>query len=104
VVQLNIKFASLKKKSLFYGDNFDDTPIEYHDVKVGQGIPEELVEAMQGLVTRAEQAGISLDGVQSLRQLVTECKDIFRIKCSAARTNVVFTNSYVDNNTNLISE
>jgi hypothetical protein len=25
-------------------------------------------------------------------------------KCSAARTNVVFTNSYVDNNSSLISE
>jgi hypothetical protein len=42
--------------------------------------PEELADAIEGLITSAEQAGMSRDSVQSLRQLVTECKDIFRIK------------------------
>jgi hypothetical protein len=31
----------------------------------------------------AEQAGMSWDGAQSLRQLVTECKDVFRLKLGA---------------------
>jgi Reverse transcriptase (RNA-dependent DNA polymerase) len=35
------------------------------------------------LLTSAEQEGISRDGVQSLRQLVTECKDVFRLKLGA---------------------
>jgi hypothetical protein len=34
-------------------------------------------------MTRAEKAGMSRDGVQSLRQLVTECKDVFRLKLGA---------------------
>jgi hypothetical protein len=31
----------------------------------------------------AEQAGMSQNGVQSLRQLATECKDVFRLKLGA---------------------
>jgi hypothetical protein len=75
VLQPNVKFASLKEQSLFYGDISDDDPIDYHDVDVGKGSPEELADAIEGLVTSAEQAGMSQDGVQSL-QLVTECKDV----------------------------
>jgi hypothetical protein len=80
VLQSNVKFASLKEQALFYGDIPDDDPIDYHDVDVGQGSPEELADAIEGLLTSAEQAGMSRDGVQSLRQLVTECKDAFRLK------------------------
>jgi hypothetical protein len=83
VLQSNVEFASLKEQALFYGDIPDDDPIDYHDVDVGQGIPEELADAIEGLLTSAEQAGISRDGVQSLRQLVTECKDVFRLKLGA---------------------
>jgi hypothetical protein len=74
VLHSNVKFASLKEQALFYGDIPDDDPIEYHDVDVGQGSPEELAEAIEGFLTSVEQAGMSRDGVQSLRQLVTECK------------------------------
>jgi Reverse transcriptase (RNA-dependent DNA polymerase) len=35
------------------------------------------------LIASAEQEGMSLHDVQSLRQLVTECKDVFRIKLGA---------------------
>jgi hypothetical protein len=83
VLQPNVKFASLKEQALFYGDIPDDDPTDYHDVDVGQERPEELADAIEGFITRAEQAGMSRDGVQSLRQLVTECKDIFRLKLSA---------------------
>jgi hypothetical protein len=72
VLQSNVKFASLKEQALFYGDIPDDDPIDYHDVHVRKGIPEELADAIEGLITSAEQAGMSRDGVQSLRQLVTE--------------------------------
>jgi hypothetical protein len=72
VLQSNVKFASLKEQALFYGDIPDDDPIDYHDVDVGQGIPEELADAIESLLTSAEQTGMSRDGVQSLRQLVTE--------------------------------
>jgi hypothetical protein len=74
VFHLNVKFASLKKQARFYGDIPDDDPIDYHDVDVGQGSPEELADAIGGFVTSAEQEGMSWDGVQSLRQLVIECK------------------------------
>jgi hypothetical protein len=47
------------------GDIPDDDPIDYHDVDVGQGSPEELADASEGLITSAEQAGMSRDGVQS---------------------------------------
>jgi Reverse transcriptase (RNA-dependent DNA polymerase) len=67
----------------FYGDIPDDDSIDYHDVDVGQGSPEELADAIEGLITSAEQSGMSRDGVQSLRQLVTECKDVFRLKLGA---------------------
>jgi Reverse transcriptase (RNA-dependent DNA polymerase) len=68
VLQSNVKFARLWKQALFYGDIPDDDPIDYHDVGMGQG---------------AEQAGMSKDCVQSLRQLVTECKDVFRLELGA---------------------
>jgi hypothetical protein len=81
--QLNIQFASLKEQSLVYGVIPDNDPVDYHDVEVGQGNPENLADANEGLVTSAEQARISLDGAQSLRQLVTKCKNIFRLKLGA---------------------
>jgi hypothetical protein len=83
VLQYNVKFASLKEQALFYGDIPDDDPIDYHDVDVGQGSPEELADVIEGLLTSADKAGMSLDGVQSLRQLVTECKDVFRLNLGA---------------------
>jgi hypothetical protein len=83
VLQSNVKFASLKEQAFFYGDIPDDDPIDYHDVDVGQGSPEELADAIEGFLTSAEQAGMSKDGEQSLRQLVTECKDVFRLKLGA---------------------
>jgi hypothetical protein len=72
VLQSNVKFASLRERALFYGDIPDDDPIDYHDVDVGQGSPEEMADAIEGLLTSAEQAGISRDDVQILRQLLTE--------------------------------
>jgi hypothetical protein len=42
-----------------------------------------VANASEGLVTSAEQAGMYRDGVQSLRQLVTECKDVFMFKLGA---------------------
>jgi hypothetical protein len=68
----NVKLSSLKEQALFYGDIPNDDPIDYHDVDVGQGSPEELADAIEGFITSAEQGGMSSDGVQSLRQLVTE--------------------------------
>jgi hypothetical protein len=85
VLQSNVKFASLMKQARFYGDIPDDDPIDYHDVDVGKGSPEELEDAIEGLITSAEKAGMSRDGVNSLRQLVTECKDVFRLKLGADR-------------------
>jgi hypothetical protein len=71
------------------GDIPDDDLVGYHDVEIGQGIPEELAAAINGLVTSAEQANMSWDGVQSLRKLLTERKDIFRLKLGAdTPTNV----------------
>jgi hypothetical protein len=52
VLQSNVKFASLKEQTLFYGDIPDDDPIDNHDVDVGQGSPEELADTMKGLLTR----------------------------------------------------
>jgi hypothetical protein len=83
VLQPNFKFASLKEQALFYGDIPDDDPIDYHDVDVGQGSPEELADTIEGLITSAEQANMSRNGVQNLRQLVTECKDVSRLKLGA---------------------
>jgi hypothetical protein len=83
VLQPNIKFARLKKQDLFYGDIPYDDPIDYHDVDVGQGSPEELADAIEAFIMSAEHAAMSWDGVQSLRQLVTECKDVFRLKLGA---------------------
>jgi hypothetical protein len=83
VLQPNVKFASFKEQSLFYEDFPNDDPIDYHDVEVGQESPEELADAIEGLVTSADQAGLSRDGLQSLRQLLIECKDIFRLKLGA---------------------
>jgi hypothetical protein len=67
VLQSNVKFASLKEQAHFYGDIPDDSPIDYHDVDVGQGSPEELADAIEGFLTSAKQAGMSWNGVQSLR-------------------------------------
>jgi hypothetical protein len=83
VLQPNVNFASLKEQALFYGDIPDDDPIDYHDVDVGQGSPLELADAIEGLITSAKQAGMFLGGVQSLRQLVAECKDVFMLKLGA---------------------
>jgi hypothetical protein len=58
VLQSNVKFASLKEQALFYGDIPDNDPIDYLDVDVGQGSPEELADAIEGLLTSAEHAGI----------------------------------------------
>jgi hypothetical protein len=70
VLQSNLMFASLKEQARFYGDIPDDDPIDYHDVDVGKGSPEELADAIEGFLTSAEQASMSRDGVQSIRQLV----------------------------------
>jgi hypothetical protein len=83
VLQPIVKFSSLKEQSLFYCDIPDYDPIDYHDVDVGQGSPEELADAIEGLITSADQEGMSRDCVQSLRQLVTEYKDVFRVKLGA---------------------
>jgi hypothetical protein len=83
VLQPNVKFASLNEQALFYDDILDDDPIDYHDVDVGQGSREELADAIEGFITSAEKAGMSREGVQSLRQLVTECNDVFRLKLGA---------------------
>jgi hypothetical protein len=61
----------------------DDDPIDYHDVNVGQGSPQELADAIEVYNTSAEQAGMSRDDLQGLRQLVTECRDVFRPKLGA---------------------
>jgi hypothetical protein len=60
VVQPNVKFASLKKQSLFYGDIIDDDPLDYHDVEVGERIPEELAAAIEGLITSSEQVCLEM--------------------------------------------
>jgi hypothetical protein len=66
VLQSNVKFESLKEQALFYGDIPDDDPIDYHDVDVRQGSPEELADAIESLLTSAEQAGMYRDGLQRL--------------------------------------
>jgi hypothetical protein len=86
VLQSNVKFVSLKEQALFYGDIPDNDPIDYHDVDVGQGSTEELADAIEGFFTSAEQAGMSRDGVQGLRQLVTECTDVFSVGKSRSDT------------------
>jgi hypothetical protein len=83
VLHPNVKFASLKEQALFYGDIPDDDPIDYHDVGVGDESPKELANAIKCLITSAEPADMSRDGVQSLRQLVIECKDVCRLKVGA---------------------
>jgi hypothetical protein len=62
VLQPNVSFASLKEQALLYSDIPDDL-IDYHDVDIGQGSPDALADAIEGLVTSAEQAGMSRDGV-----------------------------------------
>jgi hypothetical protein len=59
VTHPKVKFASLKEQSLFYGDIPDDDPIDYHDVDVGQGSPEKLAEAIEGLITNAKKTIMS---------------------------------------------
>jgi hypothetical protein len=80
VLKFNVKFASLMEQSLFYSDIPDDFPTDYCGLEVRQGSPEELTDDIEGNITSAEQAGMSRDGVQSLRQLMKECKDVFRLK------------------------
>jgi hypothetical protein len=63
LLQFNVKFSSFKEQALFYGDVPDDDPIDYHDVDVGQGSPEELADAIKGFITSTEQARMSRDGV-----------------------------------------
>jgi hypothetical protein len=82
-LQLNESFPSLKEQALLYVNIPDDDPIGKHDVDVGQGNPEELADAIDGFITSSEQAGMSRNCAQSLRQLVTECKDAFRLKHGA---------------------
>jgi hypothetical protein len=74
VLHRNVKFASVKVQSLFYGDIPDDDPIDFHDAEVGQGSPDELANDIEALVTSAEQSGMPRDGVQSLRQLVIDAR------------------------------
>jgi hypothetical protein len=62
VLQSNLKFASLREQALFYGDIPDDDPIYYHDVDVGKGGPEELADAIKGLITSAELTGMPRHG------------------------------------------
>jgi Reverse transcriptase (RNA-dependent DNA polymerase) len=83
VLQSIVKFASLKEQALFYDDISDDDPIDYQDVDVRQESPEELADAIDGLITSAEHPGMSWNSVQSLRQLVMECKGVFRLKLGA---------------------
>jgi hypothetical protein len=85
VLQVNVDFVSLKEQALVYGDIPDDDPIDCHNVDVGQGSPEDPADAIEGLITSAEQAGMSRDGAQSLQQLVTDCKDVFRLKLGVDR-------------------
>jgi hypothetical protein len=61
VLQSNVKFARLKEQALFYGDIPDDDTLDYHDVDVGHESPEELANAIEGLITSSEQAGMYLD-------------------------------------------
>jgi hypothetical protein len=49
VLHPNVKFAILKEQALFYGDIPDDDPLDYHDVGVEQGSPEELADAIEVL-------------------------------------------------------
>jgi hypothetical protein len=60
------------------GEIPDDDCIDYHDVEAGQGSPDELAAATEGLVMSAEQARMSRDGVQSLRRLVIQCEDAYQ--------------------------
>jgi hypothetical protein len=83
VLQSNVKFASLKEQDLFNGDISDGDSIDHHNVDVGQGSSEELAGAIEVLITSTKQAGMSRDGAQSSRQLVTESKDVFRLKLGA---------------------
>jgi hypothetical protein len=71
------------RSRLFSTDIPDDDSIDYHDVDVRQEIPEELADAIEGFITSSEQAGMSRDCVQRLRQFVIECKDVFRLKLGA---------------------
>jgi hypothetical protein len=54
VLHPNVKFANPKEQALYYGDIPDDYPIDYHDVDVWQGSPEELADDIEGMITSAE--------------------------------------------------
>jgi hypothetical protein len=76
VLQSNVKFASLKEQALLYGDIPDDDPIDYHDVDVGQGNPEELVY-VQGWCTEFTTVGDRVQGrfqAQAWRRPSCECE------------------------------
>jgi Reverse transcriptase (RNA-dependent DNA polymerase) len=62
VLKPNVKLASLKEQAFFYGDIPDDDPIDFHDVDVGQGSPEELADAIECFITSAERAVMSRNG------------------------------------------
>jgi hypothetical protein len=68
VLQPKVQFASLKEQALVYDDIPDDDPKDYHDLDVEQGSPEEVADAIEGLIMISEQAGMYRHGVQSLRQ------------------------------------
>jgi hypothetical protein len=59
MLQLNLKFASLKEQSRFYGDIPDDNPVDCLDLEIGQGSLEEMADSIKELATSAEQAGMS---------------------------------------------
>jgi hypothetical protein len=61
VLQPHCKFANLKEQALFYGDIPDDDPIDYHDVDVEVGSPEELVGSTEGFAKSSEQEGACLE-------------------------------------------
>jgi hypothetical protein len=61
-------------KSLFYGDIPDDYPIDYHHVEVRQESPEELADAIEGLITSAEQADMCYELLR-MRPLSIPCAE-----------------------------
>jgi hypothetical protein len=68
---------------LLYDDIPDDNFVDNLDVELSQGSSKELAAAIECLGTSAEQAGMSRDGVQSLRKLITEYEDDFKLKLGA---------------------
>jgi hypothetical protein len=50
VLQLNVKFASLKEQSLFYGYIPDDDSIDYLVVEVEKESPKEMADVIEGFL------------------------------------------------------